>query len=378
MAGHLMSRLLLILLMLVPWICWPAEAFAVNIDNPQKLAFVADRLDGLIDVIDVDKGKVVFTIETGFRVDQLLVSPYTPTLLYANKDLKTLVFYDLSSKQAVEKIELSMTPRHLVLDTTGLKAGVSDDLDGGFALFSLTTRKLLFFLPDFPATGDVLFDPNDVDVYFTNPASGALGSLNINTRRWAEMSLTDTPKQLLSPPSRSLDGRQIYVANKSNGEIFNINTFSQMIFKTFNIGSSPARPYTTPQGTFLYLMDEASGRVLTQEQGAFKEYADIPFGHGINAVAVGRFDRYNLFLSTRHPHYYFYDNLEKALLGTGEFPGTPLEVLGSADGRTAYVAFSDLAKVAMVDLENQAIRYFPATRNGAGAFTIGLSNNVCH
>ena len=378
MAGHLMSRLLLILLMLVPWTCWPEEAFAVNIDNPQKLAFVADRLDGLIDVIDVDKGKVVFTIETGFRVDQLLVSPYTPTLLYANKDLKALVFYDLSSKQAVEKIELSMTPRHLVLDTTGLKAGVSDDLDGGFALFSLTTRKLLFFLPDFPATGDVLFDPNDVDVYFTNPASGALGSLNINTRRWAEMSLTDTPKQSLSPPSRSLDGRQIYVANKSNGEVFNINTFSQMIFKTFNTGSSPARPYTTPQGTFLYLMDEASGRVLTQEQGTFKEYADIPFGHGINAVAVGRFDRYNLFLSTRHPHYYFYDNLVKAQLVSGAFPGVPLKVLGSADGRTAWVAFSDLAKVAMIDLENQAIRYFPVTRNGAGDFTIGLSNNVCH
>jgi hypothetical protein len=60
------------------------------------------------------------------------------------------------------------------------------------------------------------------------------------------------------------------------------------------------------------------------------------------------------------------------------FEGQPLTIRGSADGRTAYIAFSDLAKVAMVDLENQAIRYFPATKNGAGAFTIGLSNNVCH
>ena len=65
-------------------------------------------------------------------------------------------------------------------------------------------------------------------------------------------------------------------------------------------------------------------------------------------------------------------------IGAGVFEGQPLTIRGSADGRTAYIAFSDLAKVAMVDLENQAIRYFPVTKNGAGAFTIGLSNNVCH
>lgn len=364
--------------MLVVAATCPAGAYAVDIDNPQKLAFVADRQENLIDVIDLGKGKVVFTIETGFRVDQLVVSPYTPTLLYANSDLKTVVFYDLSSQQAVATIELPMTPRHLVLDTTGLKAGVSDDRDGGFALFSLTARNRVFFLPDFPPTGDVLFDPNDVDVYFTNAAAGTLGVLNINTRHWTEMPLTDTPQQSLSSPSRSLDGRQIYVANKTDGEVFNINTFSRVIFKTFNTGASPARPYTTPQGSFLYLMDEESGRMVIQEQGLFTEFADTRFEYGINAVAVGRFDRYNLFLSTRHPHYYFYDNLDKARLATGVFPGRPLKVLGSADGRTAWVAFSDLAKVAMVDLENQVIRYFPATRNGAGAFTMGLSNNVCH
>lgn len=373
-----MYRPFLSLLVLVAVANWPAGALAVDIDNPQKLAFVADRQESLIDVIDLGKGKVVFTIETAFRVDQLLVSPYTPTLLYANKDLKTVVFYDLSSKKVVEKIELPMTPKHLVLDTTGLKAGASDDLAGGFALFSLTARNLVFFLPDFPPTGDVLFDPNDVDIYFTNPASGTLGVLNINTQHWHEISLTDTPQQALSSPSRSLDGRQIYVANKTDGEVFNINSFSKVIFKTFNTGASPARPYTTPQGAFLYLMDEENGRVVTQEQGVFKEYADTRFDYGIDAVAVGRFDRYNLFLSTHHPHYYFYDNLAKARLGTGAFPGTPIKVLGSADGRTAWVAFSDLAKVAMVDLENQVIRYFPATRYGAGAFTMGLSNNVCH
>jgi hypothetical protein len=44
----------------------------------------------------------------------------------------------------------------------------------------------------------------------------------------------------------------------------------------------------------------------------------------------------------------------------------------------AYVAFSDTADVAAVDLEEQSVTYIPATNNGSGAFTVGLSNNVCH
>jgi hypothetical protein len=63
---------------------------------------------------------------------------------------------------------------------------------------------------------------------------------------------------------------------------------------------------------------------------------------------------------------------------TGVFVGTPIDALGSADGRTAYVAFADKPLIAAVDLESQTVRYLPATENGSAGFTIGLSNNVCH
>lgn len=375
---HSKSKTLLSLLIFVTVSFWQAETLAVDIDNPLNLAFVADKQENQIDVIDLKKGKVVFTIETEFRADQLVVSPYTPILLYTNNDLKAAVFYDLSSKKTVSRIELPVTPRQLVIDTTGLKAGASDASGGGFSLFSMTARSLLFSIEDFPATEDVLFDPNDVDVYYTNSESGALGVLNMNTQRHTEIALADEPNQQLSAPSRSLDGRQIYVANKTSGEVYNINSFSKVIFKSFNTGSSPARPYTTPQGAFLYMMDDTSGRLVVVEQGSFKTIADIQFEAGVDAVAVGQFDRYNLFMGAGNKQYYFYDNLKNEQIGAGSFEGQPLSIRGSADGRTAYVAFSDLAKVAMVDLENQAVRYFSATLNGAGAFTVGLSNNVCH
>ena len=126
------------------------------------------------------------------------------------------------------------------------------------------------------------------------------------------------------------------------------------------------------------MMDEDSGRLLTVEQQNFATHADIKLEQGVDQVAVGRFDRLNLFLSTSNKRWYIYDNVEKAVTISGEFNGTPIRALGSADGKLAYVAFDTSAQIAVVNLEKQSLKYIAATNNGSGAFTVGLSNNVCH
>ena len=126
------------------------------------------------------------------------------------------------------------------------------------------------------------------------------------------------------------------------------------------------------------MMDKATGRFLSVEQNRFEQYVDQIIGEGIDLVTVGRFDRMNLLASTENPSFYIYDNIQKSVVRSGKFNHVPLDALGSADGRTAYVAFQDGAEVAVIDLEKQEIRYIPAVYSGAGAFSIGLSNNVCH
>jgi hypothetical protein len=239
-------------------------------------------------------------------------------------------------------------------------------------------RDIEFAIEGFPATADVLFDPNDVDIYYSNQATGSIGLLDINTKQTYEMQLTEEAGDVLSSPSRSIDGRYVYVANNTTGDVYSLNAYSRIIFNTFEIGGKPARPYTTPEGSFLYMMDQSSGRLVTVEQQGFEPYVDTEFADAIDLVTVGRFDRLNLFLSSANKRWHIFDNLTKKLVKSGEFKGTPTGALGGADGQTAYVAFGDLAVVAVVDLENQSLRYLPATNNGSGAFTIGLSNNVCH
>ena len=113
-------------------------------------------------------------------------------------------------------------------------------------------------------------------------------------------------------------------------------------------------------------------------EGESKITKSYSFLNGPKILSNRCFDRFNVFLSTQHKDYYIYDNVKKEVVSEGTFRGRPLDAKGAADGKTAYVAFSDIAELAMINLEHQVLRYFPATENGAGAFTVGLSNNVCH
>ena len=78
-----------------------SPALAVDISNPMNLVFVADRTDPHIDVIDVKQSKVVFRIETPFRADVLVATPYAPLLFFANIEEQVLVAYNLQEKKMV-------------------------------------------------------------------------------------------------------------------------------------------------------------------------------------------------------------------------------------------------------------------------------------
>ncbi len=373
-----MNRLFILLAFASTLLLGGTATAAVDVSNPARLMFVADTVDNIIDIVDLVDEEVVLRIETKYPVDDLLATPYAPVLVYTNIERRLVSVYNLRSQELAKEIELPIVPRHMVLDTSGSKIGFSDSEDGGFVLFSAYAADIMFALEDFPPTSDVLFDPNEVDIYYSNSQTGSIGLIDTNTRRTVEMQVTDLDGQELSSPSRSLDGRYVYVANNSAGEVYSLNAFSKVVYRTFEIGNSPARPYTTPEGVFLYMMDKETGRFVSIDQYRFEQYEDIIVGEGIDLVTVGRFDRMNLLASTENKKFFVYDNVRKAVVESGQFRHTPLDSQGSLDGRLAYVAFRDSPEVAIVDLEDHEIKYVSAGNNGIGAFSIGLSNNVCH
>ena len=354
------------------------SAVAANLDDTQKLLFVADREKPFIDVISLSEREAVHRLPIKHVADSVVVSPYTPVLAYAHMASSVLTVVDISEEKVLAELALPLVPRHLVLNTTGSHVGITDSEGGGFALVNLFTQEIELELAEFPATADVLFDANEVDIYYVDPDAGAFGIIDLNYRRYGHAPLPGLDKPHLLSPSRSLDGRYLYLADENNGVVYGLNSFSKVIFKTFSVGEGPARPYTTPEGHFLYLFDRDTGKFASFDQFQFEPYAELDLPKGIDMVATGRFDRMNLFVSSSGKSWILFDNVTRKITGRGEFEDIPLDILAAADGKTAYVSFGEAARLAVFDLEDGELKYIPATENGAGAFTLGLSNDVCH
>lgn len=367
-----------LLTLFVALVCFSHPLSAQDISNTRALIFVGDQSENFIDVISINGLETLYRIETSIRPDHILATPFASVLVYADIQAKKVTFYDLRNKREAKTIDLAVVPRHVVLDTSGTKVGISDHIDGGFALVDALSQNIALALENFPATSDVLFDGNETDIFYSNEASGSIGILNTLTSETHEIPVTDQANQELTAPTRSLDGRYIYIGNISSGEVYGLNAFSGAIFKTFDVGGTLARPYTSPEGAFLYMMDQENGRLLSVEQHGFTEFADVSFDQGVDMVTVGRFDHLNLFTSSENNRWSIFDNIKKAVVKEGEFRGQPVSALGSADGKFAYVALAGHAEIAVVDLEKGSLQYIPATKNGTSAFTLGLSNNVCH
>ena len=282
-------------------------AVAQDISDPRRLLFVADSREPVIDVIDVRGNEVVHRIETSQVVDDLVATPNAPILIYTNIDSREVTFYDLQNKRVGLTVELSIAPRHMILSPRGDRLAFTDSSDGGFVLLSSYNGDVIFELPEFAPTSDVLFDPNEVDIWFSASHKGTVGLIDTNTQQIAEISVAEAGARL-SSPSRSLDARYIYVADESTGDVYSLNAFSRVPFKSFYVGDAPARPYTTPEGSFLYMLDQATGRFVSIEQYNFEKFVDVTLIKGANLVTVGRFDRLSLFASTKHREFTIFDN----------------------------------------------------------------------
>lgn len=350
----------------------------VGLRNTPDFLFAADVKDNLIDVISVHTHEVVHRFETKYHVDQVLATPNAPLLIYTNIEHKRLVAINLLDKAVYKDIQLTMTPRHIVLDTSGTKLGVSDSVDGGFVLYHAYSMEPILELPDFIPTTDVLFDPNEVDIYYSNSLNGAVGIIDSNTGKTWEMNLYPEAKESwFSSPSRSLDSQYIYVADKKTSKVFAVSAYTREILQSYDIGT-PARPYTSPAGYFLYMLDEENGKFTAIQQHQFLPFAEADLGSGIDTIVVGQFDRMNLILSTKNKNYYLFDNNSKTVTLEGEFEYIPLSAEATADGKTAFISFTEAPLFAAIDLDNGSISYFDATNNGVGTSAAGLSNTVCH
>ncbi len=351
-----------------------------GISNTLDLLFVSSNKVNQIEIIDLSQNDSIAVIDTHKQVHELFATPFAPVLIFTSLEDNTANFIDLRNLSIASEMSLDVIPEFGVMDPSGTKIAFTNLSEGGIQYISAYGASTIFTIHDFPPTSAVLFDTNEIELFFSGYQNAWIGFLDLNTQVYSEIELPIiSERALLSSPSRSLDGRYIYISNNLSGEVYAINAFSKIIFNSFQIGDMPARPYTTPSGSFMYMIDQVSGRFLSVDQNQFNVYFDGTLSSNLNLITVGRFDRFNLFMGTTTNNYLLFDNVTLNIVDAGNFAGIPIETFGSVDGRTAYIAFADTPNISVYSLENQSIGLIETTiKTGFDAMTVGLSNNVCH
>ena len=118
-----MNRLLTSILLSTSLLFSATAVAQVDISNPLRLLFAADTTNNIVDVVDLGEEQVVFRIETKYPVDDVIATPYAPVLVYTNIERRLISIYDLRKQELAREVELPITPRHMVLDTSGTKLG---------------------------------------------------------------------------------------------------------------------------------------------------------------------------------------------------------------------------------------------------------------
>ena len=173
-------------------------------------------------------------------------------LIYTNLEKRLVSMYDLRNKTVAKQVELPNRPHATWCSTPPAPRSASATARTADSCCSRPTEdrscshwKICRPPPTCSST------PTRWTSGYSNSRDGTVGLIDSNVQRTYEIPVADEPGQALSSPSRSLDGRYVYVANETTGEVYGVNAFSKVIYKTFEVGASPARPYTTPEGVFL-------------------------------------------------------------------------------------------------------------------------------
>ena len=173
-------------------------AAATDISDPTRFLFVADAAGQMIDVLELDAMKSVARIDTELRPDHVLVTPFAPVLLYADIAARKIVHVNLEDPAVQEQIAVPLAPHHVVMNAGGTRIAITDAESGGLLVMNAYSGAVELAVPDFPATEDVLFDPNDVDIFYSNSKAGSVGRINIVSGRRQETSLADGTAAMLS------------------------------------------------------------------------------------------------------------------------------------------------------------------------------------
>jgi YVTN family beta-propeller protein len=263
----------------------------VAINPAGTRVYVANLLDDTVLSIDTATNTVEATITTGDQPNGMAVNPAGTRVYVANEEGDTVSVIDTATNSVLDTFTVGNNPLGVTVNPAGSSVYVANRDDNTVSVIDTATNTVLATIPVGVGPGGVAVNPAGTRVYVANQFDNTVSVIDTATNiAVATISAGNGSGGVAVHPA----GTHVYVGNFNDNTVSVIDTVTNSVLDTVMVGNKPIGVAINPAGTRVYVansrgdtvsvIDTATNSVAaTLNVGRFP----IAFGDFIGPESIG-------------------------------------------------------------------------------------------
>jgi YVTN family beta-propeller protein len=242
-----------------------------------------DRSADGIGVVDVQSNKLVRVISAGNDPEEFDLSNDGKLLYVSNEDDAAASIVDIAGGKVIHRLPVGEEPEGVTTSPDGKFVYVTSEDDGAVFVIDTAAAKVIKSFKIGHRPRDVAFLPDGSKAYVTRENDGKVSV--VDARKHAPSGEITLGSEEIKPMAVILspDASRAYVSTGRGKKVFSVDTATDKIVSSFEVGQRPWGIGVSPDGKFLYtangpsndvsVVDLATGNVIQRVK-----VADRPWG----------------------------------------------------------------------------------------------------
>ena len=240
----------------------------------------ADKDADGIGVFDVKENKLLKVIHGGSDPEEFDLNKEGTLLYISNEDVSGASILDIAAGKVTDSFKVGEEPEGVTTSPDGKLVYVTSENEGTIAVIDTASKKLIATFEVGHRPRDTAFLPDGSKAYVTLENDGALAVVDaVKHTKTAEIPIGEAG--VIKPMSVTLtaDGRTAYVSTGRGKKVFAVDTATNKVTGSVEVGDRPWGIALSPDGKVLYTANGPSNDVSVVDVGTMTVIKKIPVGN---------------------------------------------------------------------------------------------------
>ncbi len=238
-----------------------------------------DRSADGIGMVDVRQQKLLRVLTSGPDPEQLAVGRDGKQVFVANEDAAQLSVIDVAQGKITESYKVGEEPEGVSVSPIADQVWVTSETDGAVYVIDLSAHKVLKSIKVGSRPRSIAFTPDGTRAYVPSENAGTLSV--IDAKRLVVVKTIDLGKGIRAMgTAMAPDGKTVFVSTGRSKLMFAVNTKTNKVLGSVDVGARPWGITISPDGKTLYTANGPSNDVSIVDAATRQVTKHVPVGEG--------------------------------------------------------------------------------------------------